>query len=149
MNDFYFLSILISFNIFSLFNSHTCFGQGCKSSGRAGLYGPAQLKSSVFLKDFLMKIWTLLITHLKLSIILSKKMADIGKIFAEYWQKTARPSPLKFANWNGPARFVKLGIYNPGFGLFASILMWWSFIVSYSRMNKFIFPGTWSRDSYS
>ena len=83
--------------------------QGCKSSGRAGragLSGPAQLKSravaarpakilgrngpaqlkswagpgrsypilflSVFLKDFLKKIWTLLLTHFKLSIVLSK-----------------------------------------------------------------------------
>ena len=56
-----------------------------------------------------MKIWTLLVTYLKLSIVFSKK-ADIGKIFAEYWQKNglARPSPLKFA-----ARFVKPGIYNP------------------------------------
>ena len=55
-------------------------------------------------------------------------MADIGKIFAEYSQKTARSGP---ARWNfgperpgpaqlkfrphrpGPARFVKPGIYNP------------------------------------
>ena len=42
-----------------------------------------------------MKIWTLLITHLKLSIVLSKKMPDIGKIFAEYSQKTARPGPAE------------------------------------------------------
>ena len=55
-------------------------------------------------------------------------MANIGEIFVEYWQKTARlgpaqlkfepdrparPSPLKFAGRNGPARFVKPGIYNP------------------------------------
>ena len=94
-----------------------------------GRNGPAQLKSwagpgrscpilflAVFLKDFLKKIWTLLLTHFKLSIILSKKWWNIGEIFAEYWQKTARPgpqkfwawtarpSPLKFAGRNGPAR---------------------------------------------
>ena len=43
-----------------------------------------------------MEICTLLITHLKLSIALAKKKADIGKIFAEYWQKTVRADPQKF-----------------------------------------------------
>ena len=65
-------------------------------------------------------------------------MADIGKIFAEYWQKTARPGPQKFWAWTarpgpaeipahrpgpaqstqifGPERFVKPGIYNPARG---------------------------------
>ena len=52
-------------------------------------------------------------------------MTNIREIFAESWQKTARPgpaeirarparpSPLKFAGRNGPARFVEPEIYNP------------------------------------
>ena len=77
-----------------------CTGQGCKSLGNQisgrnpaqpgpteilGRNGPAQLKSwagpgrsclilflSVFLKDFWKKIWTLLLTHFKLSIFILK-----------------------------------------------------------------------------
>ena len=73
--------------------------QGCKSSARPG---PAEILGrscpilflSVFLKGFLKKIWTLLLTHFKLSIVLSKKWRNIGEIFAESWQKTARPGPV-------------------------------------------------------
>ena len=56
-----------------------------------------------------------MINSFKLSFVLSKKLRNIGEIFAEYWQKTARPGPLKFGSHRpGPARFVKPGIYNPG-----------------------------------
>ena len=99
--------------------------QGWKSSAKIfGRNGPAKLKSwagpgrsfpilflFLFLKDFLKKIWTLLLTRFKLSIFLSKKCRNIGEIFAEYWQKTARPGPQKFC----PARFVKPEIYNPDY----------------------------------
>ena len=66
-----------------------------------------------------------MINSFKLSFVLSKKMPNIGEIFGEYWQKTARPgpteirarparpSPLRFAGPNGPAQFVKPEIYNP------------------------------------
>ena len=54
-------------------------------------------------------------------------MVNIGEIFAEYWQKTARPAEI--LGLNGPARpgsvhlnlravtaqFVKPEIYNPEF----------------------------------
>ena len=73
-----------------------------------GRNGPAQLKSragpgrsclilflSVFLKDFLKKIWTLLLTHFKLSIFISKTWRNIGEIFPESWQKTARLGPAR------------------------------------------------------
>ena len=55
-----------------------------------------------------------------------KKKADIGKIFSEYWQKTARPAEILGLSGPaqstqicgperpGPARFAKPGIYNPG-----------------------------------
>ena len=71
---------------------------------------------SVFLKEFLMKIWILLITHLKLSIVLSKK--------GEYWQNLrgilAKNGPAR-RNFGpehptGPAQFVKPAIYNPASG---------------------------------
>ena len=40
-----------------------------------------------------------------------KKMADISEIFAEYWQKTARPA--EFWSLNGPAQ-LKFGPDRPG-----------------------------------
>ena len=78
--------------------------------------GPAEISGrscsilflSVFLKDFLMKIWTLLIIHLKLSIIfkkrriLEKSSRNIDKKgpARPSWNSgptgPARPSPLKF-----------------------------------------------------
>ena len=51
-----------------------------------------------------------------------KKMADIGKIFAEYSQKTARPAEI--LGLNGPARFVKPGIYNPAENYFTVDFGW-------------------------
>ena len=102
--------------------------QGCKSSARPG---PAEILGrscpilflSVFLKGFLKKIWTLLLTHFKLSIVLSKSggisaksSRNIGKKRPspqKFWAWTARPSPLEFAGRNGPAQFVKPEINNP------------------------------------
>ena len=104
--------------------------QGCKSSDRAG---PVMLNfiSIRIFERFLKKIWTLLLTHFKLSIILSKKWRILAKSSrnigkkrpgparpAEFWSLNgparpswnsgptgpARPSPLKFAGRNGPAR---------------------------------------------
>ena len=48
---------------------------------------------SVFLKDFSMKIWTLLITYLKLSIVLSKKWRILEKSSRNLRKK--RPGPAR------------------------------------------------------
>ena len=53
-----------------------------------------------------------MINSFKLSFVLSKKLRNISEIFAEYWQKTARPADI--LRLNGPAQFVKPEIYNPG-----------------------------------
>ena len=72
-----------------------------------------------------------MINSFKISFVLSKNLRNIGEIFAEYWQKTARPGPQKFWAWTarpdpaqlkfgpdrpGPAQFVKPEIYNPDLG---------------------------------
>ena len=109
----------------TIFFQNLSLKQGYKSSGRTVRPGPQKswdvtarpswnpepgrsctiLFLSVFLKDFLKKIWTLLLTHFKLSIVLSKKWRNIDEIFAEYWQKTARPS--RNFGPTGPAQFAK------------------------------------------
>ena len=79
-------------------------------SGRNGPARPGPQKSwpgpgrscsilflSVFLRDFLMKIWTLLITRLKLSIFLSKKWRILAKSSRNIGKKRsgpARPGPV-------------------------------------------------------
>ena len=69
---------------------------------------------SVFPKDFWKKIWTFLLTHFKLSIVLSKN--------GGYWQNVrgilakngpTRPGPPEIRA--RPLKFVKSEIYNPGY----------------------------------
>ena len=91
--------------------------------------GPAEISGrscsilfpSVFLKDFSMKLWTLLITHLKLSIVLSKKWRILAKSSRNIRKK--RPGPAR-PSWNsgptGPARpsppkFVRPDLSSLGF----------------------------------
>ena len=52
-----------------------------------------------------------MINSFKLSFVLSKKLRNIGEIFAEYWQKTARPAEI--LGLNGPAQ-LKFGPDRPG-----------------------------------
>ena len=81
-----------------------------------GRAGPVMLNfiSIRIFKRFIKENLNFIINSFQIKYYSFKKTADIGEIFAEYLQKTARPSPLKFAGRNGPARFVKPEIYNPG-----------------------------------
>ena len=54
-----------------------------------------------------------MINSFKLSFVLSKKLRNIGEIFAEYWQKNG-PARRNFGPERpGPAEFVKPEINNP------------------------------------
>ena len=87
--------------------------------------GPAEISGrscsilflSVFLKDFSMKIWTLLITHLKLSIVHSKKWRILAKSSRNIRKKRPGPARRNFGlERPGPAqlKFRPTGPARPG-----------------------------------
>ena len=90
--------------------------------GRAGLYGPARpswnlgpvmlnfISISIF-KRFFNENLNFINNSFKIKYCSFKKMADIGKIFAEYSQKTARPAEI--LGLNGPTQ-LKFRPHRPG-----------------------------------
>ena len=61
---------------------------------------------SVFLKDFFKENLNFIIHSFQIKHCSFKKWQNIGEIFAEYWQKTARPAEI--LGLNGPAQ-LKFG----------------------------------------